>query len=177
MLEAFLARGGRWIALHGTNAILRFGADGIVGTPDEAPAFSRLLGTRFAGHPPIAPFKVFVTREDHPITQSLRDFWVEDELYLTHRTADIDVLLHTAFTGRAPEFRDAEWNEPQVPVLYERAVGEGRVLYLTLGHCRGHYDLLPLAGFWPHPQRCAWNYPIFYTLLRRALNWGLDHPG
>jgi type 1 glutamine amidotransferase len=174
-LEAFLARGGRWLALHGTNSTLRFAADGVVDTPDEVPAFTRMLGTRFAGHPPIAPFKVFVTRDDHEMTRNLRDFRIEDELYLTHRTADIDVLLHTSFTGRCDEFRDADWDQTEVPVMYERKVGEGAILYLTLGHCRGHYDLQPLTAFWPHPQRCAWNYPVFHELLRRAIGWGLPH--
>lgn len=172
-LEQFLKRGGRWLALHGTNALLRFADDGVCETPDEAPEFMRLLGTQFAGHPPIAPFKVEVTRSDHPMTQGLRAFRVEDELYLSHRRADIDVLLHTAFTGSCPEFRDCEWDEAEVPVLYERKVGEGAVLYLTLGHCRGHYDLRPISGFWPHPQRCAWNYPVFYELLRRGIRWGM----
>lgn len=171
-LKVFLERGGRWLALHGTNSILRFNVDGIVETPDEAPAFSRLMGTRFVGHPPIAPFKVFVTCADHPLTEGLRDFRVEDELYLTQRTADIDVLLHTSFKGKCPEFGDDTWDEPVVPVLYERKFGSGSVLYLTLGHCRGHYDLRPLTNFWPHPQRCAWNYPIYYELLRRSIRWG-----
>ncbi len=172
-LEAFLERGGRWLALHGTNSILRFAEDGVVDTPEERPRFTNLLGTRFAGHPPIAPFKVHVTRGDHEMTRGLRDFRVEDELYLTHRTADIDVLLHTAFTGTCDEFRDAEWDEAEVPVLYERRVGQGSILYLTLGHCRGHYDLQPITAFWPHPQRCGWNYPVFYELLRRGIAWGL----
>ena len=176
-LHDFVAGGGRWLALHGTNSILRFGDDNIVDTPDLLPAFTEILGTRFAGHPPIAPFKVMVTRPDHPMTQGLRDFRIEDELYLSHRTAPIEVLLHTQFTGRADEFRDAEWDEAEVPVLYERMLGEGAVLYLTLGHCRGHYDLQPVAPFWPHPQRCAWNYPVYYELLRRAIRWGLPHLG
>lgn len=171
-LHAFVARGGRWLALHGTNALLRFASDGVCETPDEAPAFMDLLGTQFAGHPPIAPFKVEVTRPDHPMTQGLRAFRVEDELYLTRQRSDIDVLMHTSFTGTCAEFRDADWDEAQVPVLYERRVGEGAILYLTLGHCRGHYDLAPVAPFWPHPQRCAWNYPVFYELLRRGIKWG-----
>ncbi len=174
-LAAFLARGGRWLALHGTNSILRFGEDGVVDTPDEAPIFTGLLGTRFGGHPPIAPFKVMVTKA-HPLTDGLRDFRVEDELYLTHRTGDIDVLLHTRFSGQCPEFGSAQWDEDEVPVLYERRVGAGAVLYLTLGHCRGHYDLRPVADFWPHPQRCAWNYPVFYELLRRGIRWARPQP-
>ncbi len=176
-LQGFLARGGRWLALHGTNAILRFGADNIVDCPNETPAFMELLGSRFTAHPPIAPFKVHVTRADHPMTQGLRDFRIEDELFLIRRTADLDVLLHTSFTGNCTEFRDADWDEAEVPVLYERKVGQGAILYLALGHCRGHYDLQPVAPFWPHPQRCSWSYPVFYQLLRRAILWGQDQPG
>lgn len=171
-LRKFLESGGRWLALHGTNSLLRFLDDGRVETPDDAPEFMELLGTRFAGHPPIGAYKVHVSRSDHPLTQGLRDFNVIDELYLTHRTAEIDILLHTSFTGTCPEFGDKHWDGDRMPVLYERKVGQGSVLYLTLGHCRGHYDLQPLQAFYPHPERCAWNYPVFYELLRRGIIWG-----
>jgi type 1 glutamine amidotransferase len=177
VLTDWLEAGGRWLALHGTNSVLRFADDGKVECPDVNPAFTRLAGSRFGGHPPIAPFKVHVTRDDHPLTAGLRDFRIEDELYLIHRTGDLDVLLHTAFTGDCPEFREDSWDEAQMPVLYEHVVGQGRVLYLTLGHCRGHYDLQPVAAFWPHPQRCGWNYPVFYDLLRRGIRWGLPQLG
>lgn len=177
VLRTFLETGGRWLALHGTNSQLQFLDDGTVATPDNAPEFTELLGTRFAGHPPIGPFKVHVTRADHPLTMGLRDFNVIDELYLTHRTAAIDILLHTAFAGTCPEFGDKVWQEDQLPVLYERHVGKGSVLYLTLGHCRGHYDLQPLRTFYPHPERCAWNYPVFYELLRRGIQWGAPCAG
>ena len=36
-LRRFLDRGGRWIALHGTNSIIRFDDSGKATTPDEAP--------------------------------------------------------------------------------------------------------------------------------------------
>lgn len=172
-LAEWVEGGGRWLALHGTNSLLRFAEDGKVECPDENPAFMALLGTRFTAHPPIAPFKVAITNGDHAMTAGLRGFAIDDELYLTRRTGEIDVLLHTSFTGACPEFRDEQWDEAEVPVLYERRVGQGGILYLTLGHCRGHYDLRPVAGFWPHPQRCGWNYPIFYELLRRGIRWGL----
>jgi type 1 glutamine amidotransferase len=176
-LRRWLEAGGRWLALHGTNAALRFADDGKVDCPDDNPDFTALAGSRFGGHPPIAPFKVSVTRSDHPMTAGLRDFRIEDELYLIHRTAVLDVLLHTSFTGTCPEFREESWDDPQVPVLYEHCIGQGQILYLTLGHCRGHYDLQPVASYWPHPQRCAWNYPVFYELLRRGIRWGLPQLG
>jgi len=172
-LSRWIEQGGRWLALHGTNSLLRFGADGTVEIPDSAPGFMELLGTQFVGHPPIGRYKVQVTRADHQMTTGLRDFGVVDELYLTRKTAAYDVLLHTAFKGTCPEFGPQEWDEAEVPVLYERKLGKGSILYLTLGHCRGHYDLRPLADFYPHPERCAWNYPVFYELLRRGIRWGL----
>ena len=46
------------------------------------------------------------------------------------------------------------------------------VLYLTLGHCRGHYDMQPLLAYWPEKQRCAWEHPAFHDLLRRGIAWG-----
>lgn len=172
-LRAFLEKGGRWIALHGTNSIIRFAADGKALTPNEAPEFMELLGTRFLGHPPIEPFAVRIVRGDHPVTRGLRDFSVEDELYVSERTADIDVLMAASFEGECPDFAEPLATDPDVPILYERTVGKGAILYCTLGHCRGHYDLQPLARFWPHPQRCAWDYPVFTDILRRAIGWSM----
>jgi type 1 glutamine amidotransferase len=58
-----------------------------------------------------------------------------------------------------------------VPILYRRKHGLGEIVYCTLGHCRGHYDVQVFTPFWPHPERCAWNYPIYYELMRRSLAW------
>ena len=58
-----------------------------------------------------------------------------------------------------------------IPVFYLKGHGQGAVLYLTLGHCRGHYDLQPMLDWWPTVDRCAWDLPVFYTLLRRGLGW------
>ena len=172
-LKAFLERGGRWLALHGTNSILRFDEAGKVVTPDEAPELMSLLGTRFTGHPPIGQFKVRVG-EEHPLTQGLRDFATTDELYLCDVTADIDVLLHSHFEGgECPDFARGEFSAQEVPILYLRTLGAGAVLYCSLGHCRGHYDLRPVANFWPHPQRCSWDYPVFRDVLRRGIGWGV----
>ena len=172
-LRTFLDRGGRWIALHGTNSIIRFTDTGKATTPDEAPEFMAMLGTRFLGHPPIAPFQVRIVRSDHPLTEGLRDFAIEDELYVSERTAPIDVLMAASFAGDCPDFADVLPPNEEVPILYERQSGNGSILYCTLGHCRGHYDLQPIVRYWPHPQRCAWNYPIFAEILRRAIRWSL----
>jgi type 1 glutamine amidotransferase len=175
-LTAFLERGGRWLALHGTNSVIQFAQGGAI-TPDIAPEFMALLGTRFVGHPPIETFKVRISGE-HPLTAGLRDFSTLDELYLSERTANIEVLMHSRFEGGVcPDFADADQAAQDVPILYLRPVGEGAILYCTLGHCRGHYDLRPLSNFWPHPQRCSWDYPEFTEILRRGIRWGIGGQG
>lgn len=171
-LASFLDRGGRWLALHGTNSVIQFAEGGAI-TPDIAPNFMALLGTRFVGHPPIEPFKVRISG-DHPLTEGMRDFSTLDELYLSECTASIEVLMQSRFEGGAcPDFADADQSAQDVPILYLRQVGEGAILYCTLGHCRGHYDLRPLSNFWPHPQRCSWDYPEFMEILRRGIRWGI----
>ena len=172
-LTRFLERGGRWLALHGTNSILRFDDAGKVVTPDDAPGLMALLGTRFRGHPPIEPFKVRITR-DHELTRGMRNFSTSDELYLCDVTANIDILLHSDFAGgRCDDFAEPDFPAQQVPLLYLRPLGAGAVLYCSLGHCRGHFDLRPLADFWPLVQRCSWDYPEFMEILRRGIRWGV----
>jgi uncharacterized protein len=173
-IRAFLERGGRWFALHGTNSILRF-VDGLVDTPDERPDLMEILGTQFKAHPVIgAPFTVEVVDKDHPLNEGLSDFDTIDEQYLSTTVAPIHVLMQTRFSGEATGFVDLNWEDSVHPVVYLRDVGNGAVLYNTLGHCRGHYDLPEMLPYYPHPERCSWNYPIYFELLRRGINWAME---
>ena len=172
-IRTFVEAGGRWLALHGTNSILRF-TDGGVDSPDERPDVMEILGTQFKAHPPIgAPFHVKIVDRDHALTQGLNDFDVIDELYLSKTVAPIHVLMQTNFTGEATGFVDLHWDEDAVPILYLRDLGKGGVLYNTLGHCRGHHDVIQLMPFWDHPERCAWSYPVYYEMLRRGIRWAV----
>ncbi|QXQ07130.1 ThuA domain-containing protein [Sphingosinicellaceae bacterium] len=171
-IKAWLERGGRWLALHGTNSILEF-TDGGVATPELRPDVMELLGTQFKAHPPIGPFTVEVCDSDHELSRGIADFEVIDELYLSKTLAPIRTLMRTTFTGEATGFVDANWQDAVVPILYLRDIGKGQILYNTLGHCRGHHDL-PMVPFYAHPERCAWNYPVYYELLRRGLRWAMN---
>lgn len=172
-LRDYVASGKKWLALHGTNSILRFLEDGRVDAPEENNDFMELLGTQFKAHPPIGPFDVEVVDDTHPLTQGMTDFEVIDELYLSKTLGDIDILMQTRFTGEATGFVDLDWKDAVVPITYLRDFGEGQVFYCTLGHCRGHYDVTVMTPFYPHTERCAWNYPIYYELLRRSIKWAL----
>jgi type 1 glutamine amidotransferase len=173
-LCAFLDRGGRWYALHGTNSILRFLADGRVDSPRWAPLFMRTLGSMFIAHPPIAPYTVTVADATHPLVRGVAPFETTDEIYLLETYGPLHTLLETHFAGEATGFVQAHWPAASHPVFYIKQHGKGAVLYLTLGHCRGHYDLQPLMDYWPSVDRCAWDLPVFYDLLQRGIAWAIE---
>ena len=55
--------------------------------------------------------------------------------------------------------------------MYLRPLGAGAVLYNTLGHCRGHYDMVPVVDYYPTIERGSWDQPAYAELLRRSLRW------
>jgi type 1 glutamine amidotransferase len=172
-LSRWLASGGRWFALHGTNSILDF-EDGVCKATAHAPLFMEMLGSQFVAHPPIAPYDVHVTEPEHPLTRGLpKTFRVIDELYLSRLHEPNRVLLHAFFNGRAQKgFEQEEWfSDERRPVMYLREYDNGEVLYLTLGHRRGRYDMKPFSDDYPDVEPGAWIQPSYYELLRRGIRW------
>jgi uncharacterized protein len=173
-IREWVESGGRWVALHGTNASLEKASDGWA-TPRSQPLWAHTLGSQFIAHPPIQPYTVEVTEPSHWLVSGVDAFEATDELYLSEypdRGALVP-LLHTTFQGAARGFVEGDWTDcdPQHMVMYLRPLGSGGVLYNTLGHCRGHYDMVPLIDYYPTVERCSWELPVFYELLRRSLRW------
>lgn len=169
-LGCFVAEGGRWLALHATNSWLEWTPDGVASAHADRPFF-RLLGSAFVAHPPIGPFRVEPV-SDHPLVRGIPAFEVEDELYLSDFLGDVEVLLATEFDGRAPGFTRDDWSgSGPHPVMYLRRTQRGEVLYLTLGHARGHYDAPHRTPWYPHPEYGAWHCAEFQELLDRSLAW------
>jgi type 1 glutamine amidotransferase len=85
------------------------------------------------------------------------------------------VLLETRFSGEAPGFVEASWpGAAPHPVMYLHAYERGAVLYLTLGHCRGRWDMRPVMQEYPRVERCSWQLPVYHELLRRGLRWARE---
>ena len=174
ILRKFLTAGGRWYALHGTNSILRFLKSGKVDSPNWAPHFMETLGSMFIAHPPIMPYRVTVADAGHPLVKGIEPFVATDELYLMKTYGELHVMLETEYEGRAEGFVEDSWPRARHPVFYLKDVGRGAVLYLTLGHCRGHYDMQPLMKWYPQIERGSWELPVFYELLRRGIAWAKE---
>lgn len=173
LCEAMKA-GKKWFALHGTNSILRFLEDGRVNSPRENDPFMELLGSQFLSHPPIMPYDVEVSDPEHPLVAGIPTFSVDDELYLSVHHGEHHTLLHTHWNGTTEAFVDSEWQSDEArPCMYLHPYGKGEVLYLTLGHCRGKYDMQPLMEEYPEPEFGAWKTDEYYELLRRGIRWAM----
>jgi len=175
-LEAFVAAGGRWLALHATNSAFDPppSLPGRFTTPRVFPVMAEVLGSQFLGHPPIQPYTVEVTSPDHPLVAGVSAFDVEDELYCSELHGPLEVLLHTRFTGTCPGFEESEWpdDDPR-PVLYVKRTGDGSVCYFTLGHCRGPVDMQEFMPEYPKVERGSWEVPAYRTVLGRCLEWAV----
>ena len=117
---------------------------------DEWPEFANLAGRVWAGpkvrqHDPFGPFRVEVTRTDHPITRGLSDFDTQDELY-TCLTGDHPITV----LAQAKSKVDGKY----YPMAFVSSYGKGRTFHCTLGHDIG-----------------AFSPPSFQTLLQRACLW------
>ncbi len=174
-LREWVERGGRWVALHGTNAALDHPRPAGVEAPRCFASFAHTLGSQFIAHPEIGPFTVENASPDHWLVAGIDSFITRDELYLMeHLDPDaLEVLLRTHWLGETPSFAESDWNSGSGErlVQYLRPLGNGAVLYNTLGHCRGHYDMAPLQDYYPTIERCSWETAQYYELLRRAIRW------
>ena len=175
-LESFVARGGRWLALHGTNSALdapaQFGSGEPFRTPRAFPVMAAVLGSQFLGHPPIEPYRVELTDVHHPLVEGIEPFLVDDELYCSQLHGPLEVLLHTHFTGSCAGFAEANWpDDIPRPVLYLKATGLGTVCYFTLGHCRGPLDMQDFVAEYPRVERGSWDVPEYRTVLSRCVDW------
>ncbi|WP_448585227.1 ThuA domain-containing protein [Thermaurantiacus sp.] len=175
-LQRFLAGGGRWFALHATNSLFEWRPDGVACRGLEDP-FLALIGSAFQAHPPLGPFLVEPVGV-HPLTAGIGPFEVTDELYLSDVAGDVEVLLAARFCGHAAGFVRSDWTQgPELrPLMTLRRVGDGALLHLALGHCRGVYDAPHRAPVLPAREEGPWEVPAFRALVARGLAWaaGVD---
>jgi uncharacterized protein len=181
-VRSWVEAGGRWVALHGTNSALELGGPDGVDSPRVFPLWADTLGSQFVAHPPLHPYRVErspdIGCEHGWLVEGIEAFDTDDELYLSeyHDRAGLVPLLQTTWQGRATGFVEADWTagDPTHLVSYVRPLGRGAVLYNTLGHCRGRYDMAPVMARYPRVERCSWERPAHHELLRRAIQWACE---
>ena len=182
-IREWVEAGGRWLALHGTNSAIDFPRPKGAECPRLFPLWVDTLGSQFIAHPPhppVEPWRVDIADPEHWLVRGIEPFDTDDELYLSeyHDRNRLHALLSTTWSGHATGFFESDWSvetrgTDQHLVMYTRPLGVGAVLYNTLGHCRGHYDMAPMVAYYPKIERGSWEQPQYYELLRRSIRWAM----
>lgn len=185
-LQAWLERGGHWLALHGTSGGRAERVEGLTQRRTVRTEHHALLGAMFLTHPPACRFRVDVRDAEHPVTRGMpASFEVDDEPYFVELTSPASTrILLTADYGAAGTWpvtwqlygRDPSLQaDGRTRVLgYTRPVGAGAVTYLALGHCHNGYSRMgrpAAAGGSSATYRGPWESAAFATLLANAIGW------
>lgn len=96
-----------------------------------------MTGGQWVAHPGNDGVRYWVrfTENDHEITRGLADFEVTSEQYYLHTDPGNHVLAVTEFPQRGVDGPHLE-NPCQMPQLWTKMYGKGRVFYNALGHNR-----------------------------------------
>jgi uncharacterized protein len=183
-IRDWVAAGGHWLALHGTSGGRAERVEGARSRRTVKAEHHALLGGIFLTHPPICEFRVEVRAPDHPLTRGLgSSFTVEDEPYFVELqdpaatqillTADYGGLTSPAIGTLYPRDTSLLADGKSRVIGYTRAVGQGAVTYIALGHC--HNPAIRAArapdsaDATPPVFHGAWERDAFLTLLRNAI--------
>ena len=120
----------------------------------DSPEWQFMTGGQWVAHPGNDRVKYSVRIADtrHPITSGIKDFQVTTEQYYMHVDAGVKVLATTPFpTAPGPHVP----NGPvQMPVVWTKLYGKGRIFYCSLGHTPQILAVEPVA-----------------TIMRRGFGW------
>ena len=110
-----------------------------------------MTGGQWVAHPGnIIDFTVNITRDDDPIVNGIGDFPYRSEQYYMHVDPSNEVLATTRFSGE-----HCPWIEGvEIPVVWKRHHGKGRVFYSALGHVADEFKV-----------------PQMKEILKRGLLW------
>jgi type 1 glutamine amidotransferase len=139
-LKAFVSAGGGFYSLHNNSHVSL-----------SSKTYRDVMGGAYIGHPALRPFRVRVKNPNHPITQGVTDFFVNDEQHYVHYDKDpkyillesenVDGLTYENLGAKAV----AGW-------AYD--YGQGRVVFTAPGHT--------IHALWA---------PEYVKLQRRAVRW------
>jgi type 1 glutamine amidotransferase len=139
-IQQFVKAGGGLYAYHNSSNVSVFSKN-----------FREVMGGAYLGHPALRPFKVKVVDHDHPITQGIADFMVNDEQhYVDYDKDPKNILL------RSENIDGLEFESYGASAIggWAYDYGKGRVAFTAVGHT--------LHALWQ---------PEYYKLQKNAVRW------
>jgi type 1 glutamine amidotransferase len=103
----------------------------------ESVDYQFITGGQWVAHPGgIIDFRVRIMQRDDPVMQGLDDFDYRSEQYYMHVDPSNRVLATTTFGGEHAPWIDGV----EMPVVWKRRHGQGRVFYSALGHVAAEFE-------------------------------------
>ena len=117
-----------------------------------------ITGGNWVSHPggDGVDYTVNITAKSNPIVAGLADFPVRSEHYYLHVDPAIEVLATTRFPAIA--YYNISNKPVDMPVVWTKSWGNGRVFYNSLGHVDNVFDKHPSAE----------------TIMRRGMLWAAE---
>jgi uncharacterized protein len=102
----------------------------------DATEWQFMTGGQWVAHPGNSgvEYTVRITDKSHPITQGLGDFVVKSEQYYMHTDPANKVLATTTFPSPGADGPHVTNGPVDMPVVWTKMYGEGRVFYCSIGH-------------------------------------------
>jgi type 1 glutamine amidotransferase len=115
--------------------------------------YQYMVGGQFVKHPGgQIDYEVTISNSTDPITAGTSDFSLKTEQYYMHFDPNIEILATTSFSGQ----HDAWIDGVEMPVVWKKTYGKGRVFYSALGHSEDIFEI---------PE--AWN------IMTRGIEWAV----
>ena len=119
-IQDFVSAGNGLYALHNSSHISL-----------SSKPFREVMGGAYVGHPPLRPFLVRVTNKEHPITQGVSDFIVNDEQHYVDYDKDPSNIF---LRSENIDGLDYEQRGPKAIAGWAHEYGKGRVVFTAVGH-------------------------------------------
>ena len=139
-MKEFVMAGGGFYSLHNNSHVSL-----------SSKNYREVMGGAYIGHPALRPFQVRVVNKDHPITQGIPDFMVNDEQHFVAYDKDSKHVILESENLDGLEYENhgrksiAGWAYPY---------GKGRVVFTAVGHT----------------NHAMW-VPAHFELQKRAVRW------
>ena len=139
-VKEFVQAGGGFYSLHNNSHVSL-----------SSKNYREVMGGAYIGHPPLRPFQVRVVNKEHPITQGIQDFIVNDEQHYVAYDKEQKYLILESINMDGLEY-ETYGKKSAAGWAYE--YGKGRVVFTAAGHT----------------NHAMW-VPAHLELQKRAVRW------
>jgi type 1 glutamine amidotransferase len=134
-LVQWVQDGGALLAIHAATVL-----------GDSGRELEDLLGGAFVSHPPQCTFQVIPLYAQHPVSDGIHAFDVNDELYIERYHPSVTIHMVAVHEQMA------------YPIVWSRFEGRGKVVHISLGHSQRTWELEP-----------------YQQLILQSIQWMITH--